>query len=477
MDSKKIGCWSGIVLFAVILIFFNPDDLSQRGQITAAVFILMGIWWATEALPLPATALIPIIAFPLLGVEEIGVLSKEYMNKVQFLFAGGFMIAIAMQKWNLHKRIALLVLSITGFRSERLIAGFMIASFILSMWIMNTSTTIMLLPIGISIIQAINDSIKNLSEDQKLNFQVCLLLGIAYSSSLGGITTPIGTAPNGVLIQYAFENYNLDIGFIDWFSIAAPFSILSVPIIWFVLTKFLFPINFSDTGSAEKILLEIKDELGVMSKEEKIVSFVFLFTALGWVFRKIIDDLPFLFLLEDAVISMMGGLSLFFLTSNQKRLLDWDDIQNKFPWGLIFLFGGGMTLAYVVNDSGLAIWLANLVPSEASLILVLFIVIGMVIALTELTSNLTTTITFIPIIAGIGINIGVNPMLLIVPLTIAASCAFMLPVATPPNSIVYASGYIPINRMVRAGIFLNIICGLLLLALNYLFPNSFQLFV
>ena len=477
MDSKKIGFWSGIILFTAILIFFNPDNLSQRGQITAAVFILMGIWWATEALPLPATALIPIIAFPLLGVEEIGVLSKEYMNKVQFLFAGGFMIAIAMQKWNLHKRIALLVLSITGFRSERLIAGFMIASFILSMWIMNTSTTIMLLPIGISIIQAINDSIKNLSEDQKLNFQVCLLLGIAYSSSLGGITTPIGTAPNGVLIQYAFENYNLDIGFIDWFSIAAPFSILSLPIIWFVLTKFLFPINFSDTGSAEKILFEIKDELGVMSREEKIVSFVFLFTALGWVFRKIIDDLPFLFLLEDAVISMMGGLSLFFLTSNKKRLLDWEDIQNKFPWGLIFLFGGGMTLAYVVNDSGLAIWLANLVPSEASLILVLFIVIAMVIALTELTSNLTTTITFIPIIAGIGIKIGVNPMLLIVPLTIAASCAFMLPVATPPNSIVYASGYIPISRMVRAGIFLNIICGLLLLALNYLFPNSFQLFV
>ena len=477
MDSKKIGFWSGLVLFAAILIFFNPDDLSQRGQITAAVFILMGIWWATEALPLPATALIPIIAFPLLGVEEIGVLSKEYMNKVQFLFAGGFMIAIAMQKWNLHKRIALIVLSITGFKSERLIAGFMIASFILSMWIMNTSTTIMLLPIGISIIQAINDSIKNLSEDQKLNFQVCLLLGIAYSSSLGGITTPIGTAPNGVLIQYAFENYNLDIGFIDWFSIAAPFSIISLPIIWLVLTKFLFPINFSDTGSAEKILFEIKEELGVMSREEKIVSLVFLFTALGWVFRKIIDDLPFLFLLEDAVISMMGGLSLFFLTSNQKRLLDWEDIQNKFPWGLIFLFGGGMTLAYVVNDSGLAIWLANLVPNEASLILVLFILIAMVIALTELTSNLTTTITFIPIIAGIGINIGVNPMLLIVPLTIAASCAFMLPVATPPNSIVYASGYIPINRMVRAGIFLNIICGLLLLALNYLFPNSFQLFV
>ena len=477
MDSKKIGFWSGILLFLSILIFFNPDDLSQRGQITAAVFVLMGIWWATEALPLPATALIPIIAFPLLGVEEIGVLSKEYMNKVQFLFAGGFMIAIAMQKWNLHKRIALIVLSITGFKSERLIAGFMIASFILSMWIMNTSTTIMLLPIGISIIQAINDSIKNLSEDQKLNFQVCLLLGIAYSSSLGGITTPIGTAPNGVLIQYAFENYNLDIGFVNWFSIAAPFSIISLPIIWLVLTKFLFPINFSDTGSAEKILFEIKEELGVMSREEKIVSLVFLFTALGWVFRKIIDDLPFLFLLEDAVISMMGGLSLFFLTSNKKRLLDWEDIQDKFPWGLIFLFGGGMTLAYVVNDSGLAIWLANLVPNEASLILVLFIVIAMVIVLTELTSNLTTTITFIPIIAGVGINIGVNPMLLIVPLTIAASCAFMLPVATPPNSIVYASGYVPINRMVRAGIFLNIICGLLLLALNYLFPNSFQLFV
>ena len=183
-----------------------------------------------------------------------------------------------------------------------------------------------------------------------------------------------------------------------------------------------------------------------------------------------------MFLLEDAVISMIGGLSLFFLTSNNRALINWDDVQSKFPWGLIFLFGGGMALAYVVNDSGLAIWLANLVPNEANLVLVLFIVIALVIALTELTSNLTTTITFIPIIAGIGINIGVNPMLLIVPLTIAASCAFMLPVATPPNSIVYASGYIPISRMVRAGIFLNVICGLILLAMNVLFPNSFELF-
>ena len=476
MDSKKIGFWAGLILFFVVLFFFSPDDLSNRGQITAAIFVLMGIWWATEALPLPATALIPLVAFPLLGVEQIGVLSKEYMNKVQFLFAGGFMIAIAMQKWNLHKRIALFVLTITGFKSERLIAGFMLASFILSMWIMNTSTTIMLLPIGISIIQAINDSIKNLTEDQKLNFQVCLLLGIAYSSSLGGITTPIGTAPNGVLIQYAFENYNLDIGFIDWFKVAAPFSLVSLPIIWIVLTKFLFPINFSDTGSAKKILIDIEIELGPMTKEEKIISGVFLFTALGWVFRKLIDDLPYLFLLEDAVISMIGGLSLFFLTSNNRALINWDDVQSKFPWGLIFLFGGGMALAYVVNDSGLAIWLANLVPNEANLVLVLFIVIALVIALTELTSNLTTTITFIPIIAGIGINIGVNPMLLIVPLTIAASCAFMLPVATPPNSIVYASGYIPISRMVRAGIFLNVICGLILLAMNVLFPNSFELF-
>ena len=353
MDSKKIGFWAGLILFFVVLFFFSPDDLSSRGQITAAIFVLMGIWWATEALPLPATALIPLVAFPLLGVEQIGVLSKEYMNKVQFLFAGGFMIAIAMQKWNLHKRIALFVLTITGFKSERLIAGFMLASFILSMWIMNTSTTIMLLPIGISIIQAINDSIKNLTEDQKLNFQVCLLLGIAYSSSLGGITTPIGTAPNGVLIQYAFENYNLDIGFIDWFKVAAPFSLVSLPIIWIVLTKFLFPINFSDTGSAKKILIDIEIELGSMTKEEKIISGVFLFTALGWVFRKLIDDLPYMFLLEDAVISMIGGLSLFFLTSNNKALINWDDVQSKFPWGLIFLFGGGMALAYVVNDLSL----------------------------------------------------------------------------------------------------------------------------
>ena len=474
IDLKTIGFWFGIISFLLILFLPNPEGLSSEGRITAAVFLLMGIWWAFEAIPLQVTALMPLILFPLLNVEEIAVISREYMNKVQFLFAGGFIIALAIQKWDLHKRVALNILKFSGLNSQGIVASFMVASAVLSMWVMNTSTAIMLLPVGISVIKVINDTVNDITDNQKFNFQLCLLLGIAYAASVGGIATPIGTSPNGVLIQFASNNYDYDIGFANWISIGLPITLGLGPIIWIFLTRIIFPVNFSATQESKDKLNSMLKELGPMSNEEKKVIVVFLITAFFWIFRQLIDNLPGLALLDDSVIAISGAVSLFFIKErkNKNKLLIWDDVQNGFPWGLIFLFGGGMALAYVVNDSGLALWLASLIPSETYFWIILLTVIVMVVLLTELTSNLTTTITFLPVVASVGLNMGIDPLLLILPLTISASCAFMLPVATPPNSIVYASNLIPIQKMVRAGIFINASSILYVFIISYfLIPN------
>ena len=474
IDLKVFGFWLGITSFLLVLYLPNPDGLSSDGRITAAVFLLMGIWWAFEAIPLQITALMPLVLFPLLNIQDIGVISREYMNKVQFLFAGGFIIAIAIQKWGLHKRVALNILKYSGLNSRGIIASFMIASAVLSMWVMNTSTAIMLLPVGISVIKVISDTVNNVTKNEKYNFQLCLLLGIAYAASVGGIATPIGTSPNGVLIQFASNNYNYDIGFANWISIGLPITIGLAPLIWFLLTYVIFPVNFSANQESKDKLDSMLKELGSMSNEEKKVIIVFITTAFFWIFRQLLDDLPGLSLLDDSVIAITGAISLFFINEkkSKNKLLLWDDVQTGFPWGLIFLFGGGMALAYVVNDSGLALWLASLIPSETYFWIILITVIVMVIFLTELTSNLTTTITFLPVVASVGLNMGINPLLLILPLTISASCAFMLPVATPPNSIVYASNLIPIQKMVRAGIFINVSSIIYIFFISYfLIPN------
>ena len=474
IDLKTIGFWFGIISFLLVLFLPNPEGLSSEGRITAAVFLLMGIWWAFEAIPLQVTALMPLILFPLLNVEEIAVISREYMNKVQFLFAGGFIIALAIQKWGLHKRVALNILKFSGLNSQGIVASFMVASAVLSMWVMNTSTAIMLLPVGISVIKVINDTVSDITDNQKFNFQLCLLLGIAYAASVGGIATPIGTSPNGVLIQFASNNYDYDIGFANWISIGLPITLGLGPIIWIFLTRIIFPVNFSATQESKDKLNSMLKELGPMSNEEKKVIVVFLITAFFWIFRQLIDNLPGLALLDDSVIAISGAVSLFFIKErkNKNKLLIWDDVQNGFPWGLIFLFGGGMALAFVVNDSGLALWLASLIPSETYFWIILLTVIVMVVLLTELTSNLTTTITFLPVVASVGLNMGIDPLLFILPLTISASCAFMLPVATPPNSIVYASNLIPIQKMVRAGIFINASSILYVFIISYfLIPN------
>ena len=434
----------------------------------------MGIWWATEAVPIAITALIPLVFFPLLGVSSIESTAAPYANKNVFLFLGGFFLSIAIQKCNLHKRIALTVLKYTGTKGRSIIGGFMLSSCLLSMWIMNTSTTIMLLPIGLAIITVVKESMHDLSEIDKINFQVALLLGIAYAANIGGIATLIGTAPNMALNGFMEEQYGVSISFLDWMKVGLPVSLILLPLTWFTLTRISFPVNFETSAETQEAIQTMRESIGKTKTPEKRVFIIFLITALLWVFRSPINNIPGMEGLTDPGIAMLCGLTLFLTPSggDQKHnLLQWKDAEKGVPWGILLLFGGGLTLAAAAQNTGLAAWIGNLMPVGLSMVFLVVIFTTLIIFLTELTSNLATTATFLPIVAVIATQFGFNPLLLTASIAIAASCAFMLPVATPPNAIVFGSELIKVPQMMRAGIAINIIAIVIVsLAGIYLVP-------
>ena len=452
----------------------NPETLSIEAQRAAAIFVWMGIWWATEAVPIAITALIPLVFFPLLGVSSIEATAAPYANKNVFLFLGGFFLSIAIQKCNLHKRIALTVLRFTGTGGRSIIGGFMLSSCLLSMWIMNTSTTIMLLPIGLAIITVVKESMHELSEEDKINFQVALLLGIAYAANIGGIATLIGTAPNMALNGFMEEQYGVSISFLDWMKVGLPVSLILLPMSWFTLTRISFPVNFETSSETQETIQIMREGIGKTKTPEKRVFVIFLMTALLWVFRSPINNIPGMEGLTDPGIAMLCGLTLFLTPSggNQEHnLLEWKDAEKGVPWGILLLFGGGLTLAAAAQNTGLAAWIGNLMPVGLSIVFLVVIFSALIIFLTELTSNLATTATFLPIVAVIATQFGFNPLLLTASIAIAASCAFMLPVATPPNAIVFGSELIKVPQMMRAGIAINIIAIVIVsLAGIYLVP-------
>ena len=452
----------------------NPEALSIEAQRAAAIFVWMGIWWATEAVPIAITALIPLVFFPLLGVSSIEATAAPYANKNVFLFLGGFFLSIAIQKCNLHKRIALTVLRFTGTGGRSIIGGFMLSSCLLSMWIMNTSTTIMLLPIGLAIITVVKESMHELSDAEKMNFQVALLLGIAYAANIGGIATLIGTAPNMALNGFMEEQYGVSISFLDWMKVGLPVSLILLPMSWFTLTRISFPVNFETSSETQETIQIMREGIGKTKTPEKRVFVIFLMTALLWVFRSPINNIPGMEGLTDPGIAMLCGLTLFLTPSggNQEHnLLEWKDAEKGVPWGILLLFGGGLTLAAAAQNTGLAAWIGNLMPVGLSIVLLVVIFTALIIFLTELTSNLATTATFLPIVAVIATQFGFNPLLLTASIAIAASCAFMLPVATPPNAIVFGSELIKVPQMMRAGIAINIIAIVIVsLAGIYLVP-------
>jgi sodium-dependent dicarboxylate transporter 2/3/5 len=473
---QRIGLFLGPLLALAMLLSDTPDGLSEAGWMTASIGVLMATWWATEAVPIAATALLPIVVFPLLGIASIQDTVPPYANKVIFLFLGGFIVAYAMQRWNLHRRIALGVLQHVGGNGRSLIGGFMLASAVISMWVMNTSTTMMMLPIAVSIIGVIHNSVDDLDNRGKEHFQYALLLGIAYAATIGGMATLVGTAPNALLAAFMQESYGTEIDFASWMLVGLPLSALMLPLAWLMLTRVVFKVDFRTSGEGKATLRRLKEELGPVTTPEKRVAIVFVLMAVAWVTRPMLITLPGLSGLDDSVIAIAGALALFILPSGDKTdpvLLRWRYAE-RLPWGVLLLFGGGLTLAGAVSRTGLAAWLGGALQTVGTLPLPVIVIIAaaMIIFLTELTSNTATTATFLPVVGAIAIESGFDPIVLTVPVTFAASCAFMLPVATPPNAIVFGSGMLTIPKMAKAGLLLNLvgICVVSLIAL-YLGPK------
>ena len=464
---QVVGLFLGPLLALLMVFSGAPAELSDTGWLTAAVGVLMAVWWATEAVPIAVTALLPLVLFPLLGVATIQDTAAPYANKVIYLFLGGFIVAFAMQRWNLHRRIALSVLQHVGGNGRSLVGGFMLASAVISMWVMNTSTTMMLLPIAVSIITVIHKTVDGLGDKAKQDFQYSLLLGVAYGATIGGMATLVGTAPNAMLAAFMQESYGVEIDFSRWMLVGLPLSVLMLPLAWLALTRWVFDVNFGTSPESRATLRRMKDEMGRITVPETRVAIVFVIMALTWVFRPVLVKLPGLSALDDSGIAMAGAISLFLVPSGDKSdplLLRWKYAE-RLPWSVLILFGGGLTLAGAVTRTGLAEWLGNSLQAVGTLPLPVLVIVAaaMIIFLTELTSNIATTATFLPVVGAIAIQSGVDPIVLTVPVTFAASCAFMLPVATPPNAIVFGSGMLTIPKMVRAGMMLNII-GIILVS-------------
>ncbi len=450
-----------LVFAAMIATDQWQDVMPQAAWRVAAVGLWMAIWWATEALPVAATAFLPIIVFDPLGIASLKEAAAPYAAPIIYLFLGGFMMALAVERWNLHRRISLAILDKTGTDGRRLIGGFMLVCAVLSMWMTNTSTTMMLLPIVLSVIGVMSDNMKDASDESRSNFKIAMLLGIAYAASIGGLATLIGTPPNALLVGYLSANYDIEISFARWMAVGIPVTFVMLPIAWYLLTRILFPVDIPANEAVNEHLRKLRLEMGPMTIPEKRVAIIFLTVIVCWILRRPLTEFFGLVGVSDASIVMTAALLLFMIPSGnsaQPQLMTWHD-ATRLPWGVLILFGGGLSLAAAVSSSGLALWLGeSLSPLNAfgTAVLVLAAV-ALIIFLTELTSNLATTATLLPVMGAIAVQAGLPPIVLTVPITIAASCAFMLPVATPPNAIIFATGSISIPQMAKAGFWLNVI--------------------
>ena len=474
MFNRELIAGYGLVsgIFILILFFLTkpPDTLSYEGWLTAGIAILMTIWWVTEAIPIYVTGIIPIILFPLFNIFGVQDISSSYAHPLVLLFLGGFIIASAMESCGLHKRIAINILSISGTSPSKIIAGFMIATASISMWVSNTASTIMMLPIATSVIAIFANQMK--SEESDLT--VPLLLAIAYSASIGGVATLIGTPTNVMLASILSENYNYDISFFDWFKVGFPVTIILLPVVWFFLTKIIFKTPNKNSDALQITLEKLKKDIGKSSNAEKIVAAVFILTASLWMLRRFINN-NFELNLNDTSIGLFGALLLFIIPiKKNQRACSWET-ASKIPWGVLLLVGGGIALSKAFNITGLANWIGSFSVffDGYNIFLLIVIFVTLIIFLTELNSNTATIATFAPILIAFAIGINVNPLFFAIPCTIAASCAFMLPVATPPNAVIFGSGKISIKNMVKAGAVLNIISIFLVTTISYLLLKYF----
>ena len=466
--NKNIFLVLGPVLFIVLQSIGGPEGMPEPAYDVLCATVWIALWWVTEAVPIAVTALLPIVLFPLTGALDISTTTASYGHKYIFLYIGGFILAIAIEKWNLHKRMALHIIRLIGTNVKNIILGFMVATAFLSMWISNTATSVMMLPIGMSIVTQLKDNPSTIMDENKL-FGKALMLSIAYSASIGGVATLIGTPPNLVFAGYIQEVYNIDISFFQWLKFGLPISVILLIISWFYITHVAFKFKQKEFPGGKAEIQRLIAELGPMKREEKTVLTVFIITAVCWITRSFVLE-QFLPGIDDTIIAMIAGISLFTISASKKgkRIINWKEAV-KMPWGIILLFGGGMALASGFQVTGLAEWFGvQMTLLEAlPLILLVLIIIFSVNFITELTSNLATTAMLLPILAPIALKLDLNPYMLLVATTVAASCAFMLPVATPPNAVVFGSGYLRIPDMVRTGIWMNLISILILTAMVY----------
>ena len=482
LSVSKIGFVLGPLSFILIMLFFNPADLEFQGKAILACASWIAIWWITEPIPIAATSLLPIIIFPLSGGLDIKTTTAAFGHKYVFLFIGSFILAIAIQKWKLHKRIALNIINLVGVNKSNIILGFMIATAFLSMWISNTATSVMILPVGLAIISQLKDD-PNTPENENSLFGKALMLAIAYSASIGGMATLIGTPPNMIFAGVIKESYNIEISFFDWFKFGLPLSLFFLFICWFYLTKIAFKFKQKQFSAGKKEINTQLKSLGKISYEEKTILIVFILTALAWISRSyvLVRIIPNL---DDTIIAIISALVLFVLPSKKSKIknkltkiIDWEDAM-KLPWGILLLFGAGMALAQGFDTSGLAIWIGNQLTylSDVPLVILILILIASVNFLTEVTSNMATTAMLLPILVSLAVVLDLHPYYLLVSATLAASCAFMLPVATPPNTVVFGSGLLKIEDMFKKGLWLNLISIIILtFTIYYVLPYFWDL--
>jgi sodium-dependent dicarboxylate transporter 2/3/5 len=481
VTKRKIGLWLGIVSFFLVLFFGNLEPGKPEITRTAAVAVLMAIWWITEALPLAVTALVPLVAFPMLGVIDGSEISESYINHIIFLFIGGFVMALAMERWGLHKRIALHILKWVGVSPGRILLGFMLATAVLSMWISNTATTMMMIPIVSSIIFELEKSIGK----QKISkYALGLLLGIAYSASIGGNATLVGTPTNLICVRMLSVLYPAapEISFGQWFMFALPITIIMFAAAYLLLYFLFRPKEKWHNLSTDTFKIQLK-QLGETSYEEKVVFVLFLVLAFLWITRSGINSDGFsipgwsaLFqnpkYINDGTTAIMISLLLFLWPSKNEigeRIMNWETAHGL-PWNIVLLFGGGFALAKGFETSGLALWFGEQLAwggQIPSLVFVLAIV-AMMSFLTELTSNVASTQMLLPAFAAMAVATGDNPLLFMIPATIASSLAFMLPTATPSNAIIFGTNRVKIENMIHAGFRLNLLGILIITIMTYL---------
>lgn len=451
-----IGLATIPLCLAAMLWVAVPYGMTQDAWRVACLAGMMAVLWVTEAIPIPVTALLPLAVLPLANVASLEETAAPYANPVIYLFMGGFLISLSMQRWGLHRRIALGILGRAGSNPRAIIGGFMLATASLSMWMSNAATTLMMLPIALSI----TELLRQIDDKAVARFAPPLMLSLAYASSIGGMGTPIGTPPNAFLVGHMQKEFGLELGFSQFMLIGVPVILVGLPLTYWVLTRLCFSVPATDVPGARDLIAAERSQLGRMNRGEIVTALVFGLAAVLWVIRPLLAKIaPPLFALGDAGIAMLAGLVLFVIPANWERrefVMDWNH-GCRIPWDVLILFGGGLTLARQIEVTGLADWLGlqaaplSVLPAWVSVVIVCLVITF----LTELTSNTATAAALVPVAASLSVGMGHSPLLLALPVCLSASCAFMLPVATPPNAIVFGSGHVTLTQMARTGLWLN----------------------